>query len=82
VVEEWHRGAGTDVCEGCKLRFIQSPNRYDALVATKRAYPLGALPGDRIGGMGLSEQEDRILDYKNWRGINWMGQILTGCKMI
>lgn len=36
-----------------------------------------ASPIDKIWGIGMSEDNPRILDQKNWRGLNYLGQITT-----
>lgn len=36
-----------------------------------------ASPIDKIWGIGMSEENLRILDQKNWRGLNYLGQITT-----
>jgi ribA/ribD-fused uncharacterized protein len=77
VAEEWNQVARTYVYQGCKLKFTQNPKPYDALVATKGTQLVEASPTDRIWGVGLAEQDDRILDPGNWRGANWLGQVLT-----
>lgn len=36
-----------------------------------------ASPYDTLWGVGLVANDPRIGDEKNWRGENWLGQVLT-----
>jgi ribA/ribD-fused uncharacterized protein len=65
------------VYQGCKLKFTQNVSAYEALVATRGTQLVEASPSDLIWGVGLSQDDDRILDPGNWRGSNWLGQVLT-----
>lgn len=38
-----------------------------------------ASPYDRIWGVGLDQNDDKILDEKNWLGQNLLGQCITNC---
>ena len=31
---------------------------------------------DRVWGVGLAWDDDRILDVNNWQGTNWLGETL------
>jgi ribA/ribD-fused uncharacterized protein len=75
--QEWQRVARTIVYQGCRLKFTQNAAAYDALVATQGTRLVEAAPSDLIWGVGLSQDDDRILDPGNWRGSNWLGQVLT-----
>lgn len=35
---------------------------------------------DRVWGVGLSEDDNNILNPGNWQGSNWLGQVLTVLK--
>lgn len=77
VADEWSRVARAYVYQGCRLKFTQNAAAYDALIATQGTQLVEASPRDRIWGVGLSERNDRILDPRQWRGRNWLGEVLT-----
>lgn len=39
-----------------------------------------ASPYDCIWGIGMAEGDPGIEDRDNWRGANWLGEILTGLR--
>ena len=39
-----------------------------------------ASPVDCIWGIGLAENDPRAKDKSQWRGTNWLGDILTQVK--
>jgi ribA/ribD-fused uncharacterized protein len=39
-----------------------------------------ASPIDKIWGVGLDENNDLILDSSNWKGLNYLGEILTDIR--
>ena len=39
-----------------------------------------ASPIDKIWGVGLDENDPLILDQKNWKGLNYLGQIITSVR--
>ena len=41
-----------------------------------------ASPIDKIWGVGLAENNDLILDPKNWKGLNYLGEIVTDIRKI
>jgi ribA/ribD-fused uncharacterized protein len=77
VAEEWSRIARTYVYRGCRLKFTQNPKAHAALLATRGTQLVEASRTDRIWGVGLAEEDERILDPRNWQGTNWLGQVLT-----
>lgn len=77
VAQEWSRVARAYVYRGCRLKFTQNRDAFEALKATAGTRLVEASPTDRIWGVGLSEKDDRILDPTQWRGTNWLGEVLT-----
>jgi ribA/ribD-fused uncharacterized protein len=75
--QTWNQVARRVVYRGCRLKFTQNPDCYEALVATRGTQLVEASPTDRIWGVGLAEDDDRILDPGQWRGTNWLGEVLT-----
>lgn len=49
----------------------------DLLIQYKDKYFVECNPHDTIWAIGLSEDNDQILDPKNWKGKNLLGEVLT-----
>jgi ribA/ribD-fused uncharacterized protein len=57
-------------------KFSQNPELQALLLKTAPTTLVEASPYDRIWGVGLRETDPRILDPKNWKGKNLLGQVL------
>lgn len=75
--EKWERVCKKIVYDGNYAKFSQNPGLRAELFHTAATTIVEASPFDRIWGVGLAEDDERILDRKNWRGTNWLGEILT-----
>lgn len=75
--EVWDKHARQIVYEGCYYKFTQNEDAYNYLMETKGYYLVEASPTDTVWGVGLGGYEKEIEDPKNWRGTNWLGQVLT-----
>lgn len=75
--EVWDTHARQIVYEGCYYKFTQNHGAYDYLMSTKGHYLVEASPYDTIWGVGLGGYDKEIEDPKNWKGTNWLGQVLT-----
>jgi len=64
------------VKEGCKQKFLEEPLKSE-LLQHKNKKLVEASPYDLVWGVGLSEDDDNILDEANWCGENLLGIILT-----
>ena len=40
-----------------------------------------ASPIDKIWGIGLDENNDLVLDQNNWKGLNYLGEIITSVRI-
>jgi hypothetical protein len=76
----WEKNARDIVYEGCKLKFEQNPGLLRRLLETRETLLVEASPYDKIWGIGLSEEDPRINDPRNWEGTNWLGEILTDLR--
>jgi ribA/ribD-fused uncharacterized protein len=76
-LQVWRTHARQIVYEGCFYKFTQDKNAFDYLMNTMDHYLVEASPTDTVWGIGMAESEDGIQDPKNWRGTNWLGQVLT-----
>lgn len=75
--ERWQQIVRKVVYAAAKAKFTQNPHMLEALLATEDTTLVEASPYDKIWGVGLGERDPRIEDPKQWRGTNWLGQVLT-----
>lgn len=68
------------VTHGCLAKFSQNPRLNEALRQTAGTTLVEASPYDRIWGVGLGENDPRILDPYQWRGQNLLGQALMEAR--
>jgi ribA/ribD-fused uncharacterized protein len=73
----WNSEAKSVVYEGAKLKFLAHPEACKELLATKGTLLVEASPYDVVWGVGLAEYNTAINDPANWRGSNWLGEVLT-----
>ncbi len=78
--ERWENVARDVVYEGNYAKFTQNPELMEKLMATKGTTLVEASPYDCIWGIGMSEGDEGIEDRDNWRGLNWLGEVLTGLR--
>jgi ribA/ribD-fused uncharacterized protein len=62
------------------LKFTQSEPLKEFLLFTKGTLLVEASPYDTIWGIGLAEGDPLIYDSKNWKGTNWLGEVLTDLR--
>ena len=58
-------------------QFSQDSKLKEALFATEGTTMVEAAPRDTIWGIGLGAKNPKARDRKEWRGKNWLGEILT-----
>jgi len=79
----WEQVCVDLVTEICYCKFIQ--NKELALQMLKDGYNrkfVEASPYDKIWGIGLSEDDDRVLNESNWNGSNYLGVCLDNVNTI
>lgn len=64
------------------LKFTQNENLKKVLLDTDDRILVEASPYDKVWGVGLSEDNDLILDEANWQGQNLLGQALMKVRKI
>lgn len=75
-VEEWSKVCYGKMLIACKAKFEQNPWLREQLLETGDRIIVEASPLDKIWGVGLHEDDDRILDEANWEGQNLLGKVL------
>ena len=65
------------VYKGNYAKVTQHPELKQFLLGTNSADIVEASPFDRIWGIGLGENDPKAQDKSQWRGTNWLGEILT-----
>ncbi len=73
----WESNCKQIVYEANFLKFTQNSNILSRLFKTKGTTLVEASPVDNIWGIGLAENDSRALDRHEWKGKNWLGEILT-----
>ena len=64
------------------LKFSQNPALMQKLLSFDDNITfVEASPTDLIWGVGLDENDEKIIDEKNWRGKNLLGKIITEVKI-
>jgi hypothetical protein len=62
--------------EAVYLKFSQNKELLSELLKTGDKIFVEASPYDTIWGIGMGEDDDLILDEKNWKGLNLLGKAL------
>lgn len=73
----WKENCMNIVYEGNKLKFLQNPRLLEELLKTEGMTLVEASPYDTIWGIGMSEEEAKLVDESQWRGSNLLGKVLT-----
>lgn len=73
----WKQHREAIVAAGSRAKFTQNEELKEMLLDTRGTTLVEASPFDRIWGVGLSANDPRIDDPKQWRGQNLLGKILT-----
>jgi hypothetical protein len=73
--ETWDAHARNIVYAGCSHKFEQNIPLRDHLLATSGIL-VEASPYDSVWGIGLASDDPRAQDPAQWKGANWLGQVL------
>ena len=76
----WSIYARRIVYQGCFYKFTQNKDAFDYLMSTLGTYLVEASPYDTVWGIGLGEKDSQNQNPKNWKGTNWLGQVLTSLR--
>jgi len=61
-------------------KWNSSPVLKELIISTDPKIIVEASPYDKIWGVGLNEDDDLILDEKNWEGMNLLGKALMNVR--
>lgn len=76
--ERWNLIKEQVVYQGNLLKFTQNPElRHILTVDHRDKIFVEASPTDKIWGIGLGLEDDRIFDEKNWNGENLLGKAIN-----
>ena len=76
----WHEVARRVVFRGNLAKFSQDAGLRDMLFATGDRVLVEGSAKDRLWGVGIAWDDPAIEDQTNWRGSNWLGQVLVGVR--
>lgn len=78
----WNQNRVGIVWYGNYLKFTQHQDLREMLIATGNKILVEASPYDKIWGVGYRASDDQILDPKNWRGLNLLGETLMSVRSV
>lgn len=78
--DTWNEVALDVVTKGNFAKFSQNPQMKKWLLETQDKILVEASPYDKIWGVGLREDDPRILDRDQWEGTNWLGEALSNVR--
>lgn len=79
-VKDWITVARQRVYEGNYAKFTQNLKMQDKLVSTYGTVLVEASPFDKIWGIGLSINDALSTPVDQWKGTNWLGEVLTNVR--
>lgn len=78
---KWHCVSRTVVAAGLQAKFEADENLMNYLLDTAGSVIVEASPHDRIWGVGLKEGDPDLNDMSKWKGLNWLGFLLTDLRV-
>ena len=73
---KWNSVAREIVFVGNMAKFSQNEDLKKELLATGNKTLVEASPYDKIWGIGMSKDDPNATKPGNWRGKNWLGEVL------
>ena len=78
--ETWNKVAKKIVFKGNVAKFTQNEELKQTLLDTGDKTLVEASPHDKIWGIGLGEDDPRAKNRSQWRGKNWLGEVLMDVR--
>jgi hypothetical protein len=78
----WLKHRNKILQDGLYAKFTQNKALFEKLKSTGNKVLVEASPYDKIYGVGLGENDPKILDENNWRGENLLGNTLMNVRNI
>lgn len=79
-VVKWNAAARDIVYAASMLKFAQSGECRKVLTATGSRMIVEASPTDFLWGIGLCEEEAKRVPFTQWKGANWLGEVLMAVR--
>lgn len=76
----WDVIARSIVFKGNYAKFTQNEELTKILLSTGDRIIVEASPVDRVWGIGLGKDDPRALDKDQWKGTNWLGEVLMDVR--
>ena len=78
--EVWDKHKIDVVTQASYLKFVQNPDLLKIMMQQEKLILVEASPEDKIWGIGLHPDNDKILDEQNWNGQNLLGICLMKAR--
>ena len=78
--EVWDGHKVDIVTQGNYLKFIQNKELLNQLLADRHLTLVEASPVDKIWGVGLGPEDDRVLNEATWQGENLLGICIMAAR--
>ena len=79
-IDKWEKRARYIVETANYAKFTQHEDCQRQLMDSGEKIIVEASPYDCIWGVGLRATDPKILDEKNWRGTNWLGEAIMDVR--
>ena len=76
----WNRNKRRIVRRAVELKFRQNHILHKTLMKTRNRLMVEANQYDSIWGIGMSMEDENILDQSQWKGMNLLGRIITDVR--
>ena len=74
--KKWSEVSRDIVFDGNMAKFTQNPRMMNKLLSYENRKIVEASSTDTIWGIGLGLNDPRIFDEREWRGTNWLGEVI------
>ena len=78
--DSWNEIATEVMTTAVNANFEQNTKLKNLLLGTGNTIFVEASPKDKIWGVGIAMNDERVFDQKNWQGANKLGKVLMACR--